>query len=94
VEVEERLIFNLAAKRRVEIIRLLGGKCVKCGFSDIRALQIDHLNGGGCKEYQAARNSYDYYRKILEKVKAGSKEYQVLCANCNTIKKHVNKEVS
>ncbi len=25
----------------------MGNKCVKCGFSDPRALQIDHINGDG-----------------------------------------------
>lgn len=30
-------------KIRNALIELFGSKCAKCGFSDIRALQIDHL---------------------------------------------------
>jgi len=37
-------------KVRFQIIDLLGGKCVVCGFSDWRALQVDHIKGGGYKE--------------------------------------------
>lgn len=40
-------------ERRNEIIRLLGSKCSRCGFSeDVRVLQIDHINGGGTEERQ------------------------------------------
>jgi hypothetical protein len=28
------------------------------------------------------------YRAILREIKAGSKDYQLLCANCNWIKKY------
>jgi hypothetical protein len=71
---------------RIEVINLLGGKCVICGFSDIRALQIDHINGGGCKERNEFREQY--YIKIKKKILAGSKEYQLLCANHNWIKRY------
>ena len=37
-------------KIRETIIRMLGGKCIKCNFTDPRALQMDHINGGGTKE--------------------------------------------
>ena len=62
----------------------LGGKCIKCGFSDQRALQIDHINGGGNKD--KLRHERDkYYRKIYE---SKFNEYQLLCANCNWIKRY------
>lgn len=79
--------------RRREILGLLGNKCVRCGFSDPRALQIDHVNGGGIGERRKFFNSsgrlvyYQYLQYILEKIKAGSKDYQLLCANCNWIKR-------
>src|SRR5262245_4193654 len=35
-------------KVRLEILLLLGGAfCVRCGFDDVRALQIDHVHGNG-----------------------------------------------
>jgi len=90
--------FNLILRRhyqklRNEILSLLGSKCIRCGFSDIRALQIDHVHGGGTKE-RKNYGSMPLYRKILKEIKAGSKDYQLLCANCNWIKKYENKENS
>jgi hypothetical protein len=41
--------------RRDKIIAYLGGKCIKCGFSDERALQIDHTNGGGSKDVRLSK---------------------------------------
>lgn len=65
--------------------------CVRCGFSDIRALQLDHINGGGTRENRASRRHSDHWTKII---KAGfPKGYQVLCANCNWVKKYENGEV-
>lgn len=69
---------------------ILGGKCVKCGFSDQRALQIDHINGGGNKERDSGISTNQYYVRIIH----GSTDYQLLCANCNWIKRIENNEVS
>jgi len=49
---------------RQKVVDSLGGVCVRCGFSDIRALQIDHIKN----------------------------KYQLLCANCNWIKRYEDKE--
>jgi hypothetical protein len=68
-------------KIRLELIQLLGGKCIRCGENDWRCLQIDHVNGGGCKEIR--ENTKDRYLFYLRKVKEGSKDYQLICANCN-----------
>lgn len=77
-------------KLKMSVFALLGMECVRCGFDDLRALQIDHINGGGAKEIKSfTRNKY----KVLhEKILNGSKEYQVLCANCNWIKRSENNE--
>lgn len=76
-------------ERRQEIIAHLGGKCVRCGFSDWRALQVDHINGGGGKDRQSCGSAFAYYRKILAD---DSSTYQLLCANCNQIKRMENNE--
>ena len=39
-------------KKRIGLMTLIGDKCVRCGFSDVRALDLDHINGGGTKEYR------------------------------------------
>ena len=80
-------------KRREELrgraIERLGGKCTSCGFSDFRALQIDHINGDGIKD--RARNSGNAY--FYNRIAFGDlRKYQLLCANCNIIKKIEKKE--
>lgn len=76
---------------RANVLEILGLKCCKCGFEDIRALQIDHVNGGGHKE-RSNFSGRSYYKLILGKVLQGSREYQILCANCNWIKRSELKE--
>lgn len=66
----------------------LGNKCVRCGFSDWRALQIDHVYGGGRKD-RLGLSSRSFYKKILAD---DSDKYQILCANCNQIKRIENNE--
>ncbi len=83
-------------KLREEIIILLGGKCsnpnclVPNGCRDIRCLQIDHIHR---KIYKGSHADEMYYRHVLEEIKAGSKDYQLLCANCNWIKRVENHEI-
>jgi hypothetical protein len=77
-------------KFKEEIHQLLGGKCSVCGYIGT-ALQIDHINGNGTKERNFFGRS-SVYMKILEKIKSGSKDYQLLCANCNWEKRFKNNE--
>lgn len=73
---------------REQILDILGRKCVRCGFdADSRALQIDHVNGGGSQQRKKLVFGTPYYRHILESVQANRGEYQILCANCNVIKR-------
>lgn len=65
-------------------------KCVKCGFNDIRALCLDHVNGDGNHRSKKCSSGYTFYC-YLKKNKY-PEQLQVLCANCNLIKQHVNKE--
>lgn len=64
--------------------------CKRCGFSDIRALTIDHINGGGRKDRErtGAGTTFVYW---LHKHKF-PEGYQILCMNCNFIKRHENEE--
>lgn len=73
---------------RIQAINILGGRCVVCDFSDIRALQIDHVNGGGCKHRQE-----ESYNSILKRIINGdTDDFQILCANHNWIKRAENDE--
>lgn len=76
-------------KRREKILTLLGNKCVKCGFLDKRVLQVDHIKGVGRKELKTFKNTYQFYKHVL---KVGKLKYQLLCSNCNWVKKFENQE--
>lgn len=78
------------AKKRAELLEFMGGKCIKCGFSDSRALQIDHVNGGGRNKHEGS--SRMFIKNVLNSLIKGEKKYQLLCANCNWIKRMDNKE--
>ncbi len=67
-----------------EVFDKLGHSCCRCGFADKRALQIDHVNGGGNKEHKEIRNGYAFLKKVLFDTGGA---YQILCANCNWIKR-------
>lgn len=66
--------------------------CVKCGFDDIKALTIDHIDGNGANHRRAigvgAGNSF--YRWLKEN--NFPEGYQVLCMNCQWIKMVDQKE--
>ena len=86
------------AKWRRAALAALGGVCVRCGFADVRALQIDHVNGGGLRERSRRRQKDNailrvcltkYYRQVVEDQTG---KFQLLCANCNWIKRAENGE--
>lgn len=78
---------------RKSVVEALGGKCVRCGFDDIRALQIDHVNGGGVKELRNKTYKGSYHSNVLKSFLAKENKYQLLCANCNWIKRVENNEI-
>ncbi|MEO3856175.1 hypothetical protein [Acrocarpospora sp. B8E8] len=68
-------------------------QCESCGFADRRALQFDHRNGGGRKHRRSIGSGSKYYRVLLAMPADEFRQmFQVLCANCNTIKREVNEE--
>jgi hypothetical protein len=78
------------------VINLLGNKCAKCGFDDIRILQIDHIDGSGHtdRKERHSRNMWYVYQKVITSVKNKTKKFQLLCPNCNWLKRIENKEAS
>src|SRR3990167_7141937 len=78
-------------RKRLAAITILGGICCICGFDDFRALQIDHINGGGIKEIRKV-NGTVYINNVIKSVLNEENKYQLLCANCNWIKRDTNKE--
>jgi hypothetical protein len=74
-----------------EVFTAYGGPvCVYCGFDDIRALQLDHINGKGEQDRLSHSTSRTIYARLKrDGFPAG---FQVLCANCNFIKRSTNNE--
>jgi hypothetical protein len=97
---------HLAAKTyyhtlRLKVLDFLGGRCVSpsCawvngdgskGCTDARCLQIDHVFGNGTKETRSMSMNV-FLRKVFADT---SGMYQLLCANCNWIKRIENREHS
>ena len=65
-------------------------KCMRCGFNDIRALSIDHINGSGRKQRETLSNSRSFYNWL--KTNNYPSGFQTLCMNCQFIKKKDNFE--
>jgi hypothetical protein len=77
---------------RREILTMICGalKCQSCGYdTDWRALQIDHIHGGGRHDPRTSggnTNLWSLRNWIKQFPDAAKAMYQVLCANCNRIK--------
>jgi hypothetical protein len=88
---------ELAVEIRKKVLEKLGNKCVRCGETDWRCLQIDHINGSGSKLRRQFKTAYDFYKFILEELNSGKTPnelgIQCLCANCNWRKRYENKEL-
>ena len=67
-------------------------KCQMCGFDDIRALSLDHIDGGGNEHRRQidVHSGAMFYRWIRDN--NFPEGYQVLCMNCQFIKKKTHKE--
>jgi hypothetical protein len=81
-------------KIRASVVEALGGVCDRCGFSDKRALQIDHINAGGSKERKERKYKGSFHSHVLKSFLNKEKKYQLLCANCNWIKRFENNEMN
>jgi len=64
--------------------------CVLCGFKDVRALTIDHIDGGGIKHRQELAKTgvrlpgtWYFYRWLRDS--NYPEGYRVLCMNCQFI---------
>lgn len=82
-------------ERKLEILSEYSGNtllCIRCGFNDIRALSIDHINGKGESHRRSlgitsGNNFYQWLKKNNY-----PEGYQVLCMNCQAIKRIENDE--
>ena len=68
--------------RKDAIIKALGGKCVNCGISDVRVLDINHIDRH--KKGMAPNRQFTTARRLKEWSKNLS-NLELLCANCHRI---------
>lgn len=69
-------------ERKIDLIKKLGGKCVKCGISDIRVLDINHKDP--LKKERPTDRKYNWTRRFKEWNK-NFNNIELLCANCHRI---------
>ncbi len=85
----------LLEKKSVALAHYGNGQvvCAHCGYSDIRALSIDHINGRNPQELTKRKlNGVGMY---LWLIRSGfPKGYQTLCMNCQFIKRENKHEYS
>lgn len=86
-------------KLKVEVLTHYGNgvcACVKCGFSDIRALSIDHIEGNGAEHRRELLPDNPQRGGLLMysvlKHEGFPIGMQTLCMNCQFIKRAENKE--
>jgi len=69
-------------RRRAEMIQTLGGECACCGETELMFLCLDHIKGGGRREYTKRGGTAGVWKRAirdgLDRLK-----YRVLCWNCN-----------
>lgn len=94
---EQRRIYDQEYRERIkaEVLEYYGGgklACAHCGFSDIRALSIDHIDGRGKQHRQnlGISRSLTFYRWLQGQ--DYPKGYQTLCMNCQFVKRAENNE--
>ena len=79
-------------KLKESVLQAYGGKCCRCGFDDRRALQVDHVHGGGNRQIRKLGGGAEVLR-LIRKLNYPM-DYQLLCANCNWIKRYEAQEVA
>ena len=70
---------------RLRVLECYGSTCTICGFSDERALTLDHILNNGAEERQALGERGVYRRALAPE---NHHEYRMLCMNCQFIERH------
>lgn len=85
---------QIGLKFRLEILELLGNQCSSCGYNaDVRILHVDHVKDNGATERRTIGQGNVLRKYVRDQIVAGSKDYQLLCPNCNAIKEANRKGV-
>jgi hypothetical protein len=80
--------------RKIRAMRMIGEvKCCRCGCDEIDFLEVNHKNGGGCKEWRENKG------RITDRILMGKRNtdgLEILCRVCNALDflERKNKEAS
>lgn len=75
---------NYIHEIKIKAIEKLGGKCVNCGCDDIKALEFNHINGGGSDERR--KNNGGLSKKLYLDIVAGRRnDIDLRCKVCNAL---------
>lgn len=69
--------------RKNEAIEKMGGKCACCGETERIFLCLDHIKGGGRREYAKAGGRHGAWKRAIAEGLPPEK-YRLLCWNCNS----------
>ena len=72
------------ARIRQRIFEKYGRVCARCGFDDCRILTLDHVLNNGAEERKEIGIRGTYYRALDPQFES---EYQILCMNCQFVKR-------
>ncbi len=64
--------------------------CARCGYADQRALSLDHIEGNGAEHRRRVGSGSNLYRSLIKE--GYPPGFQVLCMNCQQVKRHENNE--
>lgn len=90
IQRKHRAKYKYELKR--EVCNLLGGqRCVNCGVTDMRVLEVNHINGGGSAEVKRRKRetgktygSNDLYQDIKHN-RVDRSFFNILCRPCNAM---------
>lgn len=74
------------------VIDILGGNfCKQCNCNNLKCLDIDHIHNDGNKERRRSKTGLTLFNYIINNPIESKKNLQILCRNCNQIKKDIVK---
>ena len=72
------------------LFKILGGqKCIQCGFSNPNSLDIDHIPNTGYLDKKRFKRKDTFYRHYINHPIEAIDNLQILCSNCNQIKRNI-----
>lgn len=72
-------------KNKLKLIKILGGKCTRCGESNYKCLQFHHMNPDNKKFLISGA-----LHKNIQELKKEANKCELLCANCHQIEHHTD----